>query len=108
MTRRPRVICSCCGQVGPSGAHGWRHTCYLRWLAADRPDTGPPPPTPPTESGRRGGTGKGTTYTGQLEDYEFLRATRRLSVSSSAARLCVSVRTAQRYEAALRMQAATR
>lgn len=44
--KSPRKILAClaCGNEKRITAHGWCAACNRRWLAAGKPDTGPPPP----------------------------------------------------------------
>lgn len=91
MSKSNRIItCSCCGKRGRAyGPDGWRDACHRRWDAAGRPDGGPPPPRTP-----------GPHIL--LAQYVQLRDRRRLTAAEYAARLGVSERTIQRYEAKLR------
>lgn len=78
---------------------GWRgpycRNCYHRWLYHGRPGDGPTPP-PAHATGPRDG---------RLEDYAELRSMDH-SIAEAALRLGVTKRTAERYEAALREEAA--
>jgi hypothetical protein len=95
------VDCRCCGKPGQHYGNGYRRACHTRWMAAGRPEEGPPPPLSPQEVGRLGGQGydeKGM----RIETYRRLRKYRRLTPTEAAAQIRVSVRTAHRYEAELR------
>lgn len=74
----------------PSGAFGWCSACYKRWRLHGRPAEGPPPPR--------------ADKAARLEDYAWLLeqgCTRREAI----ARVGIHRRTAQRYDAELRVAA---
>ena len=83
-----RVIeCDSCGQEKEHWGHGWCHACWNLWDRAGRPDTGPPP----KRYGRYG-------------EYFELTREHHYTLANAAARMGVSHRTAQRYEARLRKE----
>lgn len=65
------------------GAHGWCTACLLRWVRAERPDDGPPPPRERLWRHR--------------EEFVFLREQGE-SVETVAARLQLSLRTVKEWE----------
>jgi hypothetical protein len=101
MTHALVITCRCCGKTGYHRGSGYRETCHRRWVAAGRPDTGPPPPRAPREIVRLAVQGRGQRA-GRVEDYAILRRERGLSLAEAAAALGVSIRTAQRYDADLK------
>jgi hypothetical protein len=83
-----RIIdCDSCGREMKHQAHGWCKACWGRWDRAGRPAVGPPP----KRYGRYG------------EYYELTRD-QHYSLRGAAARMGVSHRTVQRYEARLRKE----
>jgi len=81
---------TCPGVVVPRRggcAHGLCPNCWNRWKAADFPADGPPPPVRPW----------GRTLPARTEDYAWLRSWG-ATLEVAAARLGVSLRTAERYE----------
>jgi hypothetical protein len=86
---RRTITCDRCGQNKPHHARGWCHACWDRWDRAGRPDTGPPP--------RR---------TGRWEEYYELTREQHYTLENAAARMRISLRTAQRHETRLRKQGA--
>jgi hypothetical protein len=84
MSRRI-IFCDSCGNTGGHRGYGWCTACYFRWDRAGRPDAGPPP--------RRNG---------RYEEYAELTRDQHYTLRNAAARMGVSTRTAERYEARLR------
>jgi len=68
-------------------AHQLCPNCWVRWKAAGFPEDGPPAPVRPW----------GRTLAARTEDWAWLRSAS-VAVAVAAARLGVSVRTAERYE----------
>jgi hypothetical protein len=77
--------CDSCGHEKEHNRQQWCPTCRNRWDRAGRPAGGPPP--------RR---------TGRWEEYAELTREQGYTLTNAAARMGVSHRTAQRYEAWLR------
>lgn len=98
MTPRPGEPCSCgCG--APVICKGMARPCYRRWLRANRPETGAPPPVSHAERAAR------STLTLREAMYERMDAyeqSRRLgfTIAQAAADAGVSASTGARYEAA--------
>lgn len=93
--RRARRLCSRCGRVRPHGGLGLCEGCYSY---ARRPYV-------PTGAGMGGpGVLRDTSaVAGRLQDYAEIRS-RHYTIGQAAARLGISIRTADRYEARLRQQ----
>lgn len=81
-----------------AGYRGYCPACYKRWADHGYPAGGPPL--------QRTGTGPKAGRAGRIEDYAWLRLEQGYDAVSAAIRLGVTRRTAQRYEAALRSDAA--
>jgi hypothetical protein len=96
-----KINCRCCGKPGEHYGQGYRRACHTRWMAAGRPDAGPPPPRTSKEIGKLGGQGYAEKEI-RLDTFRILRRFRGMAISEAAAELGVSVRTAQRYEAELK------
>lgn len=101
--RKRRISCACCGKSGFHVTRGYRTECWERWVAAGKPDTGPPPPMSRSEAGARGGR-RPDVKAARLEDYRILRYCRDWTRSEAAAAVGVSMRTTVRYDKALREQ----
>lgn len=86
MSRRI-IDCDSCGQEKEQGGYGWCEACRKRWAHAGRPEAGPPP----TRYGRYG-------------EYFELTREQHYTLANAAARMRISHRTAQRYEARLRKE----
>jgi transposase-like protein len=88
IVRGPRIItCDSCGEEKEHHAHGWCVSCWKRWDYSGRPDTGPPP-----------------RQYGRWEEYLELTREQGYSLRNAAARMGITKRTAQRYEARLRQE----
>lgn len=96
-----RIRCRCCGQPGPHKGHGYREACWRRWVAAGRPDTGPPAPVDPADRPFRTRADADTLRT----KFADLR-TAGHTVAAAAMQLQVSRATAYRYETARKKETA--
>jgi hypothetical protein len=86
MSRRI-IECDSCGRKKEHQAHGWCKACWGRWERGGRPAAGPPP----SRYGRR-------------EEYFELTRDQNYTLKNAAARMGISPRTAQRFEARLRSE----
>jgi hypothetical protein len=76
------IECDSCGRHRPHKGRDWCGACHSRWLRADCPDTGPPPPR-----------------NGRYEEYYELTREQHYTLANAAARMGICERTAYRYEA---------
>jgi hypothetical protein len=82
------ITCDSCGKDKERYRNWpWDRACWNRWDRAGRPDTGPPP--------RR---------TGRYGEYFELTREQGYTLENAAARMEISIRTAQRHEARLRRE----
>lgn len=78
--------------------------CYLRWLGAGKPDTGPPPAMTGAERIRAAAEASRAAYEARLSDYRELRSWGE-PVAEAARRTGISVSSAyRRYEPAIRRE----
>ena len=90
-------LCACgCGHPAPRGR--FAGGCYKRWVKAGRPASGPPPPKTPEQ---RRPPPRSAERAGRIEDYAELRSWG-LSLQDAAARMGLTTRTVERYEAELK------
>jgi hypothetical protein len=98
---RQYVICRECKQKKRHEGHGYCRGCHVRWDAAGRPASGPPPAIPPQESGMRGALHLVDAKNSRLEDYTDLESWG-ADYKEASIRLGVSPSTVFRYRRALR------
>jgi hypothetical protein len=109
-TRKPRpggrrlVDCQHCGRHRRHKGHGLCGACMQRWDAAGRPDEVPVPRSNLDRLAIAWEAHRAARQ-GRVDDYLILRDDCRLSRAEAAARLGVSLRTIERYEAQLRREA---
>ena len=108
--RRGELIdCAACHRRRPHFGRRWCSACYQRWCRAGKPDGGPPPArhlsttrlVAVRTAAALARAARTARRQGRIEDYAWLRgqgATR----TEAAARVGVTVRTTQRYDAHLR------
>lgn len=99
---RPRkyVTCRGCGEKKRHEGHGLCRGCHIRWDAAGRPASGPPPRIPAVLSGFDGAVARIEEKRERLEDYADFASWGEID-EVAAQRLGVSVRTVHRYRTQL-------
>lgn len=82
--KRRIITCDSCGHNRERGGYKWCRTCYTRWDRAGRPAAGPPP-----------------VRNGRYDEYRELTRDHHYTRENAVARMGISLRTAERYEARL-------
>lgn len=104
---RPTITCICCGTTGSAKGRGLIGACYLRHWKSGTLDRYPIDPDVTSARRRQGAIKSREKYAriraGRVEDYVYLRSCGETR-ERAAARLGVTVRTAERYEQTLREQ----
>jgi hypothetical protein len=104
------IDCAACRRRRPHYSRNWCSPCYQRWWRAGMPAGGPPPARPLSTkrlaavrtAAALARAARTTRRKGRIEDYSWLLRDQGATRVEAAARVGVSIRTAQRYDAYLR------
>jgi hypothetical protein len=106
MQKRRIVDCQCCGKRRKHYGNNLCSACHSRWLDHGKPAVCPPPAkecrTFTLEDRRLAREALTAARLSRIEDYVWLTREQRLSRDGAAARMGISIRTAERYEAAIK------
>lgn len=87
-------LCGCaCGR--PARTAGYASACYKRWLAAGKPETGPPAPLTQAETARRSALARSDPYDLEWLAGEPERRVRRVRAQAAALVRCMAADDAE-------------